>query len=276
MDPYKNTPNPQQYPNQQPTYPQPQQQPYTGHQQIPPAQVQYQPVQPVAGAPIESPATPNVIPVAPVNPDMQMISPEIEAKHRDSVARYPEIRLSAGEYVIETVRRHPIGMVSIWAFVGLIVIIMLAIIPTYAINLEWLAHSVKVPVENMPSPLVIAAPALFVAVLAALGGLVSTYVYLGNRFYLTNESVIQHVKTSLFNNKTQVINLINVEDVSSEQNGIIQQLFGYGTIRLSTQGEETIYHFYYVANPQKVVNDINDTVEISMHKMGGNKHHLTH
>ena len=44
----------------------------------------------------------------------QHITPEMMEKHDLSKRKYPHITLSRGEYVIEEVRRHPIGLFSIW------------------------------------------------------------------------------------------------------------------------------------------------------------------
>jgi hypothetical protein len=87
------------------------------------------------------------------------------------------------------------------------------------------------------------------------------YVYTGNKFFLTNESVIQEIKTSLFDKHEQTVSLINIEDSSYEQRGVLQQMLNYGSIRLSTEGDETTYRFTYVANPKKEVAVLNNAVE---------------
>ena len=42
-----------------------------------------------------------------------------------------------------------------------------------------------------------------------------------------------------------VIDLPSIEDASFHQNGLMQKIFGYGTFRLSTVGDETTYTFQY-------------------------------
>ena len=44
-------------------------------------------------------------------------------------------------------------------------------------------------------------------------------------------------------NSVNMIDLHSIEDTSFSQNGIMQKMFGYGTFRLSTVGEETTYTF---------------------------------
>ena len=57
------------------------------------------------------------------------------------------------------------------------------------------------------------------------------------------------------------MSLLNIEDTSFSQAGPIQYLFGYGSIRLSTEGDETTYRFDYVVNPKEQVAKINNAVE---------------
>lgn len=197
------------------------------------------------------------------------IGPEEHARHEESVRQFPELQLSAGEYVMQTVRRHPIGLLSIWAVAGLLIVLAFAILPLYAANQQFFADLFMTTSDKLPSALDLSVPVLIAVAFVALGGFIATYVYVNNRFYLTNESIVQHVQYSLFNTKQQVVNLINVEDASSTQNGILEQILNYGTLRLSTQGEETVYHFRFVANPKKVVHDINDATEIAVRRLEG-------
>lgn len=199
--------------------------------------------------------------------DLPKIDPKTQAKHEESIRKYPELALSKGEYVLAVVHRHPIGLVFIWGFVLLMAVLAWAATLWYQANGEILASLFlvqKVPDVASLIPLVY----IFMAFLA-LGGIVATLVYVDNRFYLTNESVFQFLRTGILQTKMQVINLINVEDASHEQNGILQNLFNYGTLRLSTQGQETVYHFYYVSNPHKLVTMVNDAGERAVRRLEG-------
>ncbi|HVI68924.1 MAG TPA: PH domain-containing protein [Magnetospirillaceae bacterium] len=197
------------------------------------------------------------------------VTPEEQELHEKAKLEYPLLSLSPGEYVLETVRRHPIGLIGIWTITGFLVLLILALVPFYAVNIAGIADFLNVSVKNLPSAAVIATPALILVGFFLLGGAIATYVYQQNRFYITTESIIQFVQYSLFNSKQQVVNLINVEDASADQTGILQQVLNYGTLRLSTQGEETIYHFRFVANPNRVVHNINDATEIAIQRLEG-------
>ena len=114
------------------------------------------------------------------------------------------------------------------------------------------------PIESSPWLTMIF---LGLIVLVFLGGVIATMVYESNRFFLTNESVTQHIQISPFSRKEQTISLINIEDASFRQSGIIQTLLNYGTLRLSTQGDETTYRFSFVSDPGHQVAVLNDAVE---------------
>lgn len=190
------------------------------------------------------------------------ISPELMAKHEESLRRYPGIHLSKGEYIIMEVRRHPIGLFSIWALTIMLVVVTLAIIPLYSANVGLIASVFDASVDRLPTAAEMTMPILALAGVFLMGGLIAVYVYNGNLFYLTNESIIQFIQNSIFSTKEQQINLVNVDDVSYKQQGILQQVLHYGTVRISTEGDErNPYVFYFVANPQVVTRTINDAME---------------
>lgn len=197
------------------------------------------------------------------------VTPEEQELHEQAKKQYPMLSLSPGEYVLEEVRRHPIGLIAIWAITGFLTLVTLALIPLYAANIAGVADFFNISAKNLPSAVVISTPALILTGFFLLGGAIATYVYIQNRFYITTESIVQFVQYSLFTSKRQVVNLINVEDASADQAGILQQVLNYGTLRLSTQGEETIYHFRFVANPNQVVNNINDATEVAIQRLEG-------
>ena len=190
------------------------------------------------------------------------IPTDLMAKHEESLRKYPRVHLSRGEYVAMEVRRHPIGLISIWSLIIVLVILTLAILPFYAMNRDAIASTLTIAVNDLPTAAAMTLPLFGLAALFLLGGLVAVYVYNGNLFYLTNESIIQYVQSSIFSTKEQQINLVNIDDVSYHQQGILQQVLNYGTVRVSTEGDErNPYVFYFVARPQLVVRTINDAME---------------
>lgn len=181
---------------------------------------------------------------------------DIQVKHDASRRTYPHLNLSAGEYVILDIRRHFIGLFSIWS----IALLLSAIV----VGAWWyiLSH------PGSDTPIVSAASAGNVSLftigllsLIVLFAVAATVVYRGNIFILTNESVIQRVQTSLISQTEKTINLENVKDARFEQHGFIQFIIGYGSIHLTTEGDEQNYTFYFVAKPKEQIAVINNVVE---------------
>lgn len=189
-----------------------------------------------------------------IEPTEHPISPETQRLHEESVKKYPNLNLSRGEYVLTSVRRHPIGIFKIWA-IGLLFIIA-SMVVYYLTFLGPGATGELRPYSGI-GILILA----FMLAAVTTGVLVATYVYRANRFYLTNESVIQEIQDSLFHKHEQTVSLANIEDASYKQNGILPMLFNYGTIRLSTEGDETTYRFSYVKNPKRHIAILNNAVE---------------
>lgn len=203
----------------------------------------------------QSTEPPVVYMTRPAEPMQQHISPEAQKRHEDSAKKYPGLNLSEGEYVISAVKRHPIGLLSIWSVVILVVVLSIVGAPFAVANQNLLGPLPPGTLASLGMVLLLF-NAFFI-----LGGFLATIVYNGNRFYLTNESVTQHIQTSLFSRKEQTISLVNIEDASFRQHGILQTILNYGALRLSTEGDETTYRFNYVSNPKNQVTLLNDAVE---------------
>lgn len=185
----------------------------------------------------------------PINPDDPNIPPEIMRRYEESVKKYPRLNLSKGEFVISAVKRHPIGIVEIWGVALLLIAALGALLVSFVGS-------------NSEDMLLLGAAGLgLVSFFIFAGALVATYVYTNNRFYLTNESVIQEIQQSIFSKHEQTVSLANIEDASYKKSGILQYALDYGTIRLSTEGDETTYRFSYVAKPKEHIAVLNNAVE---------------
>ena len=90
---------------------------------------------------------------------------------------------------------------------------------------------------------------------------VNYVVYRANRFVITNERAIQWISNTIMSQKKQVINLESIEDISYSREGILQHLFDYGTVKLSTVGDESTYTFPFSPNPDKKAEFLSDIVE---------------
>lgn len=191
-------------------------------------------------------------PIEPVQPEL---SAQAKERHEQSRQQYPSLNLSPGEFIISAVRRHPIGLFAPVA----ITIFLIAVFASVLINFPLISEALGFAGSVESGPLLLIG--FLMIVLFAIGGYIAVWVYLNNRFFLTNESVIQELQMSLFARKEQTVSLANIEDASFDQHGIIQMLFNYGSIRLSTEGDETTYRFTYVSNPKKQIELLNNAVE---------------
>jgi hypothetical protein len=204
-------------------------------------------------APVEEPQV--VYMTRPSQPAAHTISPDAQQQHEASSRRYPGLKLSAGEYVISDIRRHPIGIASIWGTIGLAIAAVLFIVvastqPPVADN-----------IRQIGDLMVLQLTLLLVTVLLFMIGVIAHTIYNGNHLYLTNESVIQTIQTGLFSKREQTVSLGNVEDASYRQKGFLEFALGYGSVRLSTEGAESTYRLRFVDRPQAQIALLNDAVE---------------
>lgn len=226
--------------------------PQQSDQQNSPQPLPSEPAQPPA------PSQPSPRPVyvsRAVEPPKPDISPEIKAKHEESVRRYPSLNLSEAEYVVSAVRRHPIGLIPPLGITIFLVAFVASVMVNYSLIMNFLGV-----IDPPPYDAVLFIGSLLI-ILFLIGGYIAYWVYTSNRFFLTNESVIQEIQTSLFTRHEQTVSLINIEDASFEQRGLLQSLLDYGSIRLSTEGDETTYRFSYVAHPKAEIATLNNAVE---------------
>ena len=160
----------------------------------------------------------------------------VKIRHERSLKDFPNLRLEDDEYVEFAFSRARICLLMILCgTAGGLIFILLAFL------LILIGQSM---LDDMGRNfLLIILFALLAA--AVLTGLVALRVYRGNKLYITNKHVTQFVMNSLVSGSINIIDLASVEDVSFRQDSLLQKLFHYGTLRLSTVGDETTYTFKY-------------------------------
>jgi hypothetical protein len=205
-------------------------------------------------APVET--RPQVVQVTrQAEPEKPIVNASTKLKHERSSQLYPNLNLSDGEYVISAVKRHSIGLFLPF-LIGFILVFISAII---LVNYKLIAESFQVYDDT--SLLIVALPAALFIILVILSVCIVYSVYTNNKFFLTNESVIQEIQKSVFSKYEQTVSLMDIEDASFTQLGIVQQFFDYGSIRLSTEGDETTYRFTYVAGPKQHIATLTNAIE---------------
>lgn len=183
------------------------------------------------------------------------VSEDNARRHDESVKRYPHLNLSDGEFVVIDVKRHPIGLLMPVFATAITILALIVVLIVYPTDMATTGG------PALPSYGEIVLPMIVFMLLVGIGGSIAVWVYLQNQFYMTNESVIQEIQHSLFSRHEQTVSLGSIEDASFKQSGVLQHMLNYGTVRLSTEGEETTYRFSYVANPKNHVAILNNAIE---------------
>lgn len=157
-------------------------------------------------------------------------------RHERSKKDFPGLRLEDDEYVEFAFKRAKVCLFLILGGVafGLIVVLL-------AFLLVLMGQSM---VDEMGRNFLFIILAALLAA-AIIIGLVALTIYKGNKLFITNKHVIQMAMTSPVVNSVNIIDLKSVEDASFRQENLLQNLFHYGTFRLSTVGDETTYTFKY-------------------------------
>ncbi len=209
-----------------------------------PDQTPPSPAAPEPAAPISSPT---LTPEPTTTDESTPIPPDIQKKHDESVANYPELDIGASEYVVIDVERSIFGLVLIWG-------VVCAAFMAFIIGTVLISGSIN----GSPYVLLIG---FSLAVACFVGGLIATYVYNQNYFIVTSERVIANIQISPFARMNQNVELEHIEDCSYSQSGAFQTLLNYGSIRLSTVGDEHTYRFNFVRNPSEQFQVVNRVVQ---------------
>jgi membrane protein YdbS with pleckstrin-like domain len=173
--------------------------------------------------------------------------------------------MSPGEQIICDIKRHPIGLLGVYLISGFLILVLLggvALLPQFVSDL------------SNQTKLYAFVGALLLAAIITLFSYVAIVVYKGNRWIVTSDSITQVTQTGLFQKQTSQLSLGNLEDVTFEQNSLIQSMFGFGTLKVETAGERSKFQFPYCPSPQKCAVEIIQAHEQFMaeNPEGGNTH----
>lgn len=157
-------------------------------------------------------------------------------RHERSKKDFPGLLIEEGEYIEYAFSRARICLLMILLGTAFGVIIVLLAFLLALLGQEMID-------EMGRNFLFIILSALLAT--AVIMGLIALTTYRGNKLYVTNRRVIQLIMSSLVSSSKNAIDLLSVEDVSFRQDGILQKIFHYGTLRIATVGDETTYTFKY-------------------------------
>ncbi|MEO6761373.1 MAG: PH domain-containing protein [Candidatus Saccharimonadales bacterium] len=144
-----------------------------------------------------------------------------------------------GERLVCEIKRHPIGIIGTYVTSAIVVVavcVAAILAPEYIEVIR-------------PYRAALALGAIIITVISLLFAYVAAVVYKGNRWIVTSDSITQVEQTSLFNKKSSQLSMANLEDVTYEQNGIFQSMFGYGVIRAESAGDRSKFMMIYCPHP---------------------------
>lgn len=174
-----------------------------------------------------------------------------KVRHERSKKDFPFLKLEEDEYVEFAFSRARVCLAMIFGGVALSLILLLLTFLVVIAGQQELDESGRKFLYVILMVLV---------VMAILIGLTALLIYRGNKLLITNKHVIQMIMKTPVATSMNMIDLSSIEDASFRQNGITQKMFHYGTLRLSTVGDETTYTFEYADVSQNELKEISKLV----------------
>ena len=178
-------------------------------------------------------------------------------RHARSAKDFPGIDLEEDEYVEVAMRRSGKGLILIWAaealgFVVLTAILILVMNGGGGSGLPGLTEAAK----NY----------LYLVIFGLCGvllvtGTAGTFIYKDNFLIVTNKRALRRARNNLLASSMNIIELQSVEDVSFHKSGMFDYVFGVGTVRMATVGDETTYILSYVDEPHGEIKTISKLLQ---------------
>lgn len=148
-----------------------------------------------------------------------------------------------GERTICEIKRHPIGIIGIY---GMIILILIVV----AVVAFEVAPALTRSSGYSGTVTQIGAVIFGVTLLSSLiYAFIAQKVYWGNRWVVTTDSVTQILQTGLFTRQSSQLALHDIEDITSEQNGLLSQALNFGVLKAETAGHRAKFVFLYCPNP---------------------------
>ena len=186
-------------------------------------------------------------------------------RHARSKKDFPHLKLEEGEYVELAFSRAKICLTAIMvgtiAAFALILIVFIITMATGVLSSDAMGRNFLAVV--------------FTTIIAVIfiAAIISLRIYRGNKLFITIRRVMQFSMTSLVSSSVNIIDLSSIEDASFHQKNIFQKIFKYGTLRLSTVGDETTYTFPYSDISPEELKQIAYLVSNIKKNIGSHGHH---
>jgi len=156
------------------------------------------------------------------------------------------VELQKNERVVGEFKRHPYFLIK-----QLIIITIAGIGPI--LILIWLSGFIRF-ISDIGQPI-----AILWAVGAIIAGLVAFYGYENDRWFITNQRIIDVTKRNVFNTTVSSAELVNILDMTIRQRGVIANTFNFGDVECQTAGGGRVFAMRGVENPPAALNLIDST-----------------
>ena len=185
-----------------------------------------------------------------------------EQRNQAYIRDNPLAAMQEGEEILAEIRRHPFGIVSMYIFavLGLAAAcgVILLLVPKFVSS------------NSDTNTAMLSIGLIGVVLLFMIVGLgITTMIYWQNRWILTSDSITQITQRGLFSRQVSQLSLNNLEDVTAEQQGIVPNMFNFGTLKVETAGERSKFYFLYCPDPNLYARKILMARELFM-QAGGN------
>jgi uncharacterized membrane protein YdbT with pleckstrin-like domain len=157
------------------------------------------------------------------------------------------------ERVIDVVQKHPMSILItiFFTIIGFAVILVgSGLLASY-----YFADNTK----NVY--VVVSFFAIIMGTIAALVIIIATFLFLNTKIIISSENLVQVLQKDLLHNKTSRLALTDIEDVTSEQHGLLATIFGYGSLMIETAGEQANFIFTFCPSPNRVAKQLIDAKE---------------
>lgn len=178
----------------------------------------------------------------------------------------PLIELDDQEEILYEIRKHPIGLAGIY-LLGLLVaaaVFSISLAATYYLDNDGLGVGTNLDFLKSIITVVGGLMAIFALVMTAIGA----YLYQSNVVYVTSEKIAQVLYRTIFDRKISQLSIGDVQDVTTNQRGILARFFNYGTLVIETAGEQANYTFTLTPNPYEASKSIVNAHEENLKKYG--------
>lgn len=180
--------------------------------------------------------------------------------HVPVVKKIVDPAVPADNHIIVIIKHHPFGLVV--QYLGLAFALLVSFGLLFYLLPSVVTESTR---ENMQLFLSIAT--VVVSAMSALFLLIATYLYRQNRWVVTDDSITQVLRNGIFGSHISGLSLANIEDVTSERQGLLAHLFGFGSLKVETAGEQgNKFHFNYCPKPDFYAKILLEAREQFIHK----------